>query len=365
MSTTKPSAPAPTGGTSDSSANRVSRPLNQRLLARPELGAILAAVVIFGFFLAIAPSLRSLGSLSTVLYEASVVGIPAVAVGMLMIGGEFDLSAGVAVISTGLFTAMITYQLNLNMWLGVFLSLIMALVIGFINGYLVVKTEIPSFLITLGTYFILWGANLGVTKLVTGSVATANTSDMDGFASAKAVFASEFTLVSGSADSAPTTLKVTVLWWILFVLISAWTLQRTRIGNWIQAVGGNPASARAVGVPVNKVKIGLFMGVTVLCWFYGMHRVFGFNGVIQAGEGVGQEFFYIIAVVVGGTLLTGGAGSAFGIAIGCLILAMAKLGIVYAGWDPNWFRAFLGVMLLLAVMVNLYVKKVTSSRRLS
>src|SRR5690606_6855963 len=173
-----------------------------------------------------APSLRSVGSLTPVRYEASVVGIPAVAVGMLMIGGEFDLSAGVAVITTGLFTAMISYQLNLNMWVGVFLSLVLALVIGFINGYLVVKTEIPSFLITLGTYFILWGANLGVTKLVTGQVATQNTADMDGFASLQAVFASEFSLGGGA------TLKVTVLWWILFVALSAWTLQRTRIGNW-------------------------------------------------------------------------------------------------------------------------------------
>ncbi|MTD12722.1 ABC transporter permease [Nakamurella sp. YIM 132087] len=359
MSTTTPNRPPATGGAPAGGVpTRVDRPIGQRLLARPELGALIAAVVIFGFFFAIAPSLRSMASISTVLYEASVVGIPAVAVGLLMIGGEFDLSAGVATISTGLFTSMICYQLSLNMWVGTFLSLLLALVIGFVNGYLVVKTQIPSFLITLGTYFILWGVNLGVTKLVTGSVATVNTSDIEGFSSLNTIFAAEIPFFG-------TTLKITVLWWILFVLIAAWTLQRTRIGNWIFAVGGNPASARAVGVPVDKVKIGLFMGVTVLCWFYGMHRVYGFNGVIQAGEGVGQEFFYIIAVVVGGTLLTGGFGSAFGIAIGCLILAMARLGIVYAGWDPNWFRAFLGVMLLLAVMVNLYVKKVTSSRRLS
>jgi simple sugar transport system permease protein len=118
-------------------------------------------------------------------------------------------------------------------------------------------------------------------------------------------------------------------------------------------------------VPVTWVKIGLFMTVSGLAWFYGMHRVFGFNGVIQAGEGVGDEFLFIIAAVVGGTLLTGGFGSPFGVAIGAFIFGMATQGIVYAGWDPNWFRTFLGVMLLLAVAVNLYVKKVTTSRRLS
>ena len=113
---------------------------------------------------------------------------------------------------------------------------------------------------------------------------------------------------------------------------------------------------------MNKVKIGLFMGSAFLAWFYGMHLLFAFN-TIQAGEGVGQEFIYIIAAVVGGTLLTGGFGSAIGTAIGAFIFGMTTQGIVYAGWDPNWFKAFLGVMLLLAVAVNLYVKKLATTRK--
>jgi simple sugar transport system permease protein len=104
------------------------------------------------------------------------------------------------------------------------------------------------------------------------------------------------------------------------------------------------------------------MGVGFLTWFYGMHLLFAFN-TLQAGQGVGQEFIYIIAAVVGGTLLTGGFGSAIGTAIGAFIFGMVTQGIVYAGWDPNWFRAFLGVMLLLAVAVNLYIKKLASTRK--
>jgi simple sugar transport system permease protein len=229
------------------------------------------------------------------------------------------------------------------------------LAIGFINGWLVVKTGIPSFLITLGTFFMLSGINLGVTKLVTGTVATQNVADMDGFAAARAVFASEF-VVGG------VTVRVTVLWWIFFVALATWILQRTRTGNWIFAVGGNPDSARAVGVPVIKTKIGLFMTVSFLGWFVGMHTLYRFN-TLQAGNGVGNEFLYIIAAVVGGTLLTGGFGNAFGVAIGAFIFGMTSLGIVYAGWDPNWFKAFLGVMLLLAVLVNLYVKRLSTTRK--
>jgi simple sugar transport system permease protein len=179
---------------------------------------------------------------------------------------------------------------------------------------------------------------------------------MDGFHSLSKIFASSFTI-------AGCTIRITVIWWLVFVAIAAWVLQRTPVGNWIFAVGGNSASARAVGVPVTWVKIGLFMSVSFLAWFYGMHRVYGFSGTIQAGEGVGDEFRFIIAAVVGGTLLTGGYGSPWGVAIGALIFGMATQGIVYAGWDPNWFLTFVGVMLLLAVAVNLYVKKATTSRR--
>ena len=344
----------PTAAPSEAS-NRVTLGLSNRLLARPEVGALVAAVVIFIFFLIAAPSFRSAPSFFTVLYQASTIGIVAVAVGMLMIGGEFDLSAGVLVTAAGLTNALICYNLGLNLWVGALLSLILCLGIGFLNGYLVMRTGIPSFLITLGTFFVLQGVNLGVTKLVTGSVSSQNINQMDGYASLNFIFAHIFRI--GAVQ-----LNITVLWWLVFAVLSAYILQRTRIGNWIYAVGGNAASARAVGVPVTRVKIGLFMTVGFLAWFAGMHYLYNFN-VLQAGNGVGNEFLYIIAAVVGGTLLTGGYGNSLGVAIGAFIFGMTSLCIVYAGWDPNWFKAFLGVMLLLAVVVNLYIKKLSTTRK--
>jgi simple sugar transport system permease protein len=331
------------------------RSLTSRLAIRPEIGAIVAAIAIFIFFFAIAPPFRTLPSFSTVLYASSTIGIVAVGVALLMIGGEFDLSSGVSVVTASLCAALLTFQLSLNMWVGVFFSLLVALGIGFINGYLVVRTKIPSFLITLSTFFMLRGINLGVTKAVTGTVASANVSELDGFASAKAVFASNINLGF-------ITVNITVIWWLLFVALGSWILLRTRIGNWIFAAGGNQDSARAVGVPVPMVKIGLFMGVGFLAWFYGMHLLFNFSSV-QSGLGIGNEFIYIIAAVVGGCLLTGGYGSAAGAAVGAFIFGMTTQGIVFAGFDPNWFYTFLGAMLLLAVLVNLYVKNYASTRR--
>ena len=350
QTTDKPAVGAPA-----EASNRVQLGVFNRLLARPDFGAFVAAVVIGIFFLVVAPSFRSGDSLFTVLYQSSTIGIVAVGVGLLMIGGEFDLSAGVIVTSAGLFNAMLSYELGLNLWVGALASLLFALFVGFLNGYLVMKTGIASFLITLGTFFVLIGVNLGVTKLVTGSVSTPNINQMDGYGSLKAVFSSSFEI--GSLR-----VQLTVLWWFAFVALATWVLTRTKIGNWIYAVGGNAASARAVGVPVVKVKIGLFMTVSFLGWFMGMHTLYNFN-TLQAGNGVGNEFLYIIAAVVGGTLLTGGYGNAVGVAIGSFIFGMTNLCIVYAGWDPNWFRAFLGVMLLLAVLVNLYVKKLSTSRK--
>src|SRR3712207_6749437 len=270
-------AAKPSTAPSAAPPGRAERSLVSRVLGRPEIGALPISIFFFAFFWAVAPPFRTLPALATVLYASSTIGIVAVGVALLMIGGEFDLSAGVTVTTTALASAMICYQFSLNMWVGVVVSLLIALAVGFVNGYLVMRTGIPSFLITLSTFFILQGVNLGVTKLVTGTVATPNTSALDGFSAARAVFASDIPLGF-------ITVKVTVLWWLLFVAIGTWLLLRTRTGNWITAVGGNQASARAVGVPVRATKIGLFMGVSFLAWFLGMHLLFNFSTVQARSE---------------------------------------------------------------------------------
>ena len=332
-----------------------SRSVGARLLSRPEIGSLVGAVVILIFFAIAAAPFRDINHAGTILYGAALIGVMAVPVSLLMIGGEFDRSAGVAVTTSGLTAGIFAYQFSVNVWLGLLVSLAVALLIGAFNGWLLMKTGLPSFLVTLGTFFILQGLNIAVTRLTSGAVASNSIGDMDGFASAHALFASQFKLGG-------ITIKIIIVWWIVFVAIAAWFLLRTKLGNWIFAVGGDAAAARAVGVPVKKVKIGLFMAVGFFAWFTGMHLLFAQNGVVQSGEGVGKEFIYIIAAVVGGCLLTGGYGSVVGGAIGALIFGMVQLGVVYAGWNPDWFKAFLGVMLLLATIVNLVVKKKADAR---
>ena len=315
-----------------------------RLLARPEAGALAGAIVIYLFFFIIAPPFRNASSFSTTLYVTSTYGLMAAPVALLMIGGEFDLSAGVAVTSSALCASLFSFEFTTNIWVGVLVALALSLLIGFINGWIVVKTGIPSFLVTLGTFFMLQGLNLALTQTITNQVASPDISTLQGFSSAQKVFASSFTI--GGVN-----VRITVIYWIVFTAIATWILLRTHVGNWIFSVGGSAPSARAVGVPVARVKIGLFMAVGLMAWFTGMHTLFQFN-TIQSGQGVGNEFVYIIAAVVGGCLLTGGYGSAVGAAIGALIFGMVNQGIVYAGWNPDWFKFFLGGMLLFAVIAN-------------
>ncbi|WP_030189512.1 ABC transporter permease [Streptomyces violaceorubidus] len=358
MSVARQAEPAvtapPVPGPKETDGRTRERPVALRLLARPEVGVFLGAVAVFVFFLIAAPALRDGGSMATVLYQSSTIGIMALPVALLMIGGEFDLSAGVAVVTSALTAGMLSYQLTVNVWVGVIVALVASLAVGAFNGWVLVKTGLPSFLVTLATFLVLQGVNLAVTKLVTGNVATDDISDMDGFDQAKALFASSF-------DVGGVEVKITVVWWLVFAALATWVLLRTKYGNWVFAVGGSQESARAVGVPVTFTKITLFMLVGFGAWFVGMHQLFSFN-TVQSGEGVGQELIYIAAAVIGGCLLTGGYGSAIGPVFGAFMFGMVNQGIVFAGWNPDWFKAFLGVMLLGAVLINLYVRRAATRR---
>lgn len=331
------------------------RSLPRRLLGRPELGSVVGAIAVFVFFSFAADSFLRASSLSTVLYASSTIGIMAVPVALLMIGGEFDLSTGVMVTSSSLISSMFSYQMTANVWVGVGVSLLVTLAIGLFNGAMLIRTRLPSFIITLGTFLMLTGLNLGLTKMISGTVSTKSIGDMDGFDSAKALFASHLT--AGGVD-----IEVTVVWWLALVALATWILLRTRAGNWIFAVGGGQDTARAVGVPVARTKIGLYLGVALGAWISGQHLLFNYD-VVQSGEGVGNELIYIAAAVIGGCLLTGGYGSAIGAAIGALIFGMTNKGIVYAQWTPDWFKFFLGAMLLLAALLNAWIRRRAEASR--
>lgn len=328
---------------------RISRtsPLS-KLFARPEMGALVATLAVLVFFSVYSPAFIHTAGVSNWLTSASTYGIMAVAVALLMIGGEFDLSAGVMTGFTALVVGVTTTQWGLNIFVAAALALVLALGIGALNGLVVMKTGLPSFIITLGTFFILQGVDLAVTKAITGDVAIQNLTDVPYYNAISKIFGSSVTVAGG-------TFYISIAWWIAVTVAGTWVLTRTRGGNWIFAVGGAQNSSRQVGVPVLKTKILLFMTTAGAAWLVGMISLF-FTSTVQANTGVGDEFIFIICAVVGGCLMTGGFGSAIGASLGALIYGMVFQGISFAQWDNNWLKTFLGVMLLSAVFLNHWVR---------
>jgi len=212
----------------------------KRILKRPEAGALGGAILVFIFFWVIAPPFRQYAAFATVLYQAATIGIPAVAVALLMIGGEFDLSAGVAVTTSSLAASMFATQVAGSLWAGVVFALFFSLGIGALNGLLLIRTRLHSFLVTLGSFLMLQGLNIAITKLITGNVATGDISGMAGFNTLQTIFASNAMIVRAQ-------ISIAIVYWLIFVALATWVLLRTKIGNWIFAVGGEGESARAVG----------------------------------------------------------------------------------------------------------------------
>ena len=163
-----------------------------------------------------------------------------------------------------------------------------------------------------------------------------------------------YELARTAFGSAPVAgLRVSIVWWLGCAALATWVLLRTPWGNWILAAGGQPEAARNVGVRVARVKIGLFMTSALCACLVGIIQAVRFTGA-DALRGQLQEFYAIIAVVIGGTLLSGGYGTVVGAVSGALIFGMVRQGIVMTGIDADWFQVFLGGMLLLAVFVNRY-----------
>jgi simple sugar transport system permease protein len=327
-----------------------------RLMQRPELGALMGAIAIFVIFAGFDATPSHLwltqAGLAAWTQQAAFYGIMAVPVGLLMIGGEFDLSAGVMTGATAIVMALLVGHQHWNAWLAILGTLAFAALIGLLNGFVVVKSKLPSFIVTLATFFVLRGVSIGGVLLVNhGStqVALVGTS-FPGLATAKDVFGSSF----GSSASLQSGYQTAVLWFIAVTALGAWVLSKTTFGNWIFAAGGDPNAARNVGVPVGRTKILLFLSTALAGALVGIISFTQARSAVSE-QGVGYEFYYIIAAVVGGCLLTGGYGSAIGAALGACIIGMAFQGVIYAGWDSSWDFAFLGIVLFLAVLVNTIV----------
>jgi simple sugar transport system permease protein len=317
-----------------------------RLLRRPELAAVAGAVLVWAIFALISgETFVSAEGTASYLNAAAPLGILAVAVALLMIAGEFDLSVGSIIGAAGMCLMLLTSHLGWGLWPAVAVTFLFSLGVGMANGLLVVRTGLPSFIVTLATLFVLRGLTIGVSRLVTGRTQIGGLRDAEGYEVARVLFAST---PVGS-------IRAAVFWWVGSAVLGIWVLRRTVFGNWIFATGGGAEAARNVGVPAARVKVSLFMATAAAACLVAVVQAVQFGGA-DALRGQMLEFRAIIAVVIGGTLLTGGYGSVLGAVFGALIFGMVQQGLVITGVDADWFQVFLGVMLLLAVIFNHFVR---------
>lgn len=307
-------------------------------LRRPEAASIISLVGIVAFYVIIGGvDLRTLfGAASWVNFAANL-GIVAIPVGILMIGGQIDISIGAMIPAGSMTIAILSGYYGLPIEVGIIGTLALGAVVGLVNGLLTVRTTVPSLIVTLGTLVVMQGVVLAGANLLTGAASV----KLEAPAWAKAAFGS---LIGPSH-------QVIIFWWIVIALIFAFAIHKTRFGNWVYAMGGDLVSARNAGVPTARLTIILFMLSAISAAFVGMCGAIQFNSA-QVSGGMGYIFNTIVSIVVGGVLLTGGFGSVIGIFIGTITFAIVSQGIYFTGIDRNWSNLIIGVTLLLAVAMN-------------
>jgi len=350
-------------------------------MIRPELGAISGAVLVFVFFFMIAgdSGMFAPAGIQNWTVVSAQFAIIAVGACLLMIAGEFDLSIGSMIGFAGIIIAILSVQWGWPVWLAIMTAFVVCISIGALNGFLVIKTGLPSFIVTLAFLYILrgltiWLAILTTQKTVIGGVKKVAEGDWLAPVFGGKIFGGLFqtmadwgwleTFSRGKRMGEPIVngIPMLVVWAFGLIIFGQFLLTKTRFGNWIFAAGGDAQAARYVGVPVNRVKILMFMFTAFCAVVFATSQVMEF-GSAAADRGLLKEFEAIISVVIGGALLTGGYGSVVGAALGALIFGVVQQGLFFSGAESSLFRVFLGTILILAVILNTYIRRIITGER--
>ncbi len=353
----------------------------RRAMIRPELGAISGTILVFVLFLMIAGDSgmfapQGIQNWTVVSAQFAIIAVGAC---LLMIAGEFDLSIGSMIGFAGIIIAILSVQWGWPVWLAILATFAICVSIGALNGYLVIRTGLPSFIVTLAFLYILrgltiWLAIVTTQKTVIGGVKEAAKGDwlapvfggkvLTGLFQTMADWGWLETFTRGRRIGQPVVegIPMLVVWALALIIFGQILLTKTRFGNWIFAAGGDAQAARYVGVPVNRVKLLMFMFTAFCAVVFATAQVMEF-GSAAADRGLLKEFEAIISVVIGGALLTGGYGSVVGAALGALIFGVVQQGLFFSGAESSLFRVFLGTILILAVILNTYIRRIITGER--
>ncbi|RBW55417.1 ABC transporter permease [Ruegeria sp. A3M17] len=355
-------------------------PLRQALI-RPELGGMVGTVAVFTFFLLFAFDSGMFTSQGVMNWSVVSAQFMIIAVGacLLMIAGEFDLSVGSMIGFAGMMIAIFSVTLSWPVWIAIMVTFVLCVSIGALNGFIVVRTGLPSFIVTLAFLFILRGFTIFLPQTIERKTIIGGIRDVAEGDWLASVFGGKIgqgffvwlgdndligTFERGTREGQPVVdgIPMLIIWAIVLIIFGHVLLTKTKFGNWIFASGGDAEAARNSGVPVNRVKVLMFMFTAFCATVFATCQVMEF-GSAGADRGLLKEFEAIIAVVIGGALLTGGYGSVIGAALGALIFGVVQQGLFFAGVESSLFRVFLGVILLGAVILNTYIRRIITGER--
>jgi simple sugar transport system permease protein len=322
-----PADEAGTGAPTTSAIARVATLLGRRR----EAGIALVAVLLVLYFNSANEAFLSQGNIRTLTQFGYATTVIACGLVMLLICGEIDLSVGVVY---G-FTPIIMYLADQEFVLpiAIIVALVVTALVGFLNGFVTVYLHVPSFVTTLGTFFLITGLNVTLTE---------------GFPK-PAPEETTFTRFIGEAPFSG------IIWALIIVAFMHLLLTRTRWGLHTFAVGGNIIGAREAGVRVNRIKIGNFMLCSMLGGFVGIMEGLRINSIHPLAGGPETTFFAVAAAVIGGTALAGGSGTIIGAFFGAAVLSILRNGFTLEGVSANTFTIILGIAILVAMTLNVYV----------
>lgn len=314
---------------------RRARSILLRVFAIQELGVLVAGIVIGTVFAFLSPQFLTAASAGSILASAVQFGMVGLGITVLMISGEFDLSVASVYSLCPLVMASLWIDHGFSVFMALGFALTFALGIGLLNGLATLVLGIPSFIITLATA-LFWA---GVSLNLTGGYPIS--------------FFGESPVMNwlGTAEIGNSKISVSILWLIGIATILAGVLRLTAVGNWIFASGGDGRAARAMGVPVARVKVGCFLLSSLLAAFTGIIQ-FGSFGSATPTQGSDLALTAIVVAVVGGGSLMGGRGSIMGALLAAIVLGMSYTGLILSGVSTTWFQSFVGFLLLFAVIVN-------------
>ncbi len=349
----------------------------RKALIRPELGSLCGVILVFVIFFLVAgdSGMFSADGVMNWLIVSSQFAILAVGACLLMIAGEFDLSIGSMIGFAGILIAITSVHYHWPVSLSILFTFVCTMALGFLNGYIVIRTGLPSFIVSLAFLYILRGLTIWSAILFTRRTIISGVRDVAQGSFLAPLFGgtvleglfrwfADVGVIGKYNDGTPVVkgIPALVIWAILLIVIGQFILTRTHYGNWIFAAGGNAQAALYVGVPVQRVKITLFVVTAFCATIFATCQVMEF-GSAAADRGMLKEFEAIISVVIGGALLTGGYGSVIGAMLGALIFGVVQQGLFFAGVESSLFRVFLGAILLVAVVFNTYVRRIITGER--